>query len=51
MLNLDTHILIKALEGKQPIVNARVVTAEGAGLAPGDVIEIAGARLEFGGVP
>ena len=42
---------IKALEGKQPMVNARVVTAEGAALAPGDVIEIAGARLEFGGVP
>ena len=42
---------LKPVEGSEPRVNAQPVAAEGAPLAVGDVIEIAGARLEFGTAP
>ena len=42
---------LKPVEGAQPRVNTQPVAAEGAPLAVGDVIEIAGAKLEFGAAP
>jgi len=42
---------LKPIEGEQPVVNATPVAKEGVLLNAGDVIEIAGAKLEFGGVP
>ena len=42
---------LKPVEGAQPRVNTQPVAAEGGPLAIGDVIEIAGAKLEFGAAP
>jgi hypothetical protein len=42
---------LKPIEGEQPVVNATAVPTQGVFLNAGDVIEIAGAKLEFGGVP
>ena len=42
---------LKPVEGREPRVNTQPVPAEGASLAVGDVIEIAGAKLEFGAAP
>jgi len=42
---------LKPVEGDQPVVNATAVASEGVLLNAGDVIEIAGAKLEFGGAP
>ena len=42
---------LKPIEGGQPRVNTQPVAAEGGPLAVGDIIEIAGAKLEFGAPP
>jgi len=42
---------LKPVEGAQPRVNTQPVAAEGGPLAIGDVIEIAGAKVEFGAPP
>ena len=43
---------LKLVEGaRPPLVNGKVLAAQGAALTSGDVIEIAGARLEFVGLP
>jgi pSer/pThr/pTyr-binding forkhead associated (FHA) protein len=46
----DTHALSR-VEGDPPRVNGALLEGSEAVLAPGDVIEIAGARLEFTGLP
>jgi FHA domain len=39
---------LKSIEGdRAPLVNGQLTTAEGVDLSPGDVIEIAGSKLEF----
>jgi hypothetical protein len=42
---------LKPIEGGQPHVNTQPVASEGGPLAVGDIIEIAGAKLEFGAPP
>jgi len=43
---------LKPVEGEQPpILNSMAVAAEGMSLTVGDVIEIVGIKVEFGGVP
>jgi pSer/pThr/pTyr-binding forkhead associated (FHA) protein len=43
---------VKPIEGdRSPLLNGNVLAAGGAALSSGDVIEIAGARLEFVGLP
>jgi pSer/pThr/pTyr-binding forkhead associated (FHA) protein len=43
---------LKPVEGdRPPLINGKVLAGEGATLTSGDVIEIAGARLEFVGLP
>ena len=48
IVRTDSSFRIKPLEGiSLPSVNGRPIAAEGADLTPGDVIEIAGNRVEF----
>ena len=42
---------LKPLEGANPALNAQSIAADGAALVEGDVIEIAGTKMEFGGIP
>jgi FHA domain len=48
ILKTDTGFRLKPLEGiSPPSVNGQPIGSEGAELAPGDVIDIAGGRVEF----
>ena len=42
---------LRSVEGEPPVVNAEAIPVEGVRLSVGDVIEIAGAKLQFGGAP
>jgi hypothetical protein len=48
IVQIDGRFRLKSIEGiSPPAVNGQPIAAEGADLAPGDVIELAGARVEF----
>jgi predicted component of type VI protein secretion system len=51
IIRTDDTYALSLVEGDPPRVNGEVLEGVEAVLAPGDVVEIAGARLEFTGLP